>query len=164
MILGGKSIMKYGKIMIVVMLAIFLFCITSVCASDAFDGQLASEEASAIELSDDEEIIKENTQTKSASDGGVGVNDESEVLGGGEGTYTDLRNEIGNGGNITLTKSFYFYYSQSDGDTIRITTSGTIDGKGAVIDVAGSTIQALYVDVPNVTIKNLTFFKCKLWG
>ena len=70
------------------------------------------------------------------------------------GTYSDLRAEIGSGGDKTLT---YDYYKYDFGDPIKISTSGVIDGKGAIIDMEGANIShVFYISADNVTIKNLS--------
>lgn len=91
------------------------------------------------------------------------VEDTPNALGGTEGNYSNLRDEIGNGGNINLSRSNYIYVS-GDGDTIVITSPGVIDGKGAVIDMAGAYIQAFVVSADNVTIKNLTIQNVNTYG
>ena len=66
-----------------------------------------------------------------------------------------MAEEISQPGNITLTHKNYTY----DKDATAITISEAnkvIDGNGAVIDMAGSTIRAFHVSGPGVTIKNLT--------
>ena len=69
-------------------------------------------------------------------------------------TYTDLRDQIGTGGDITLSHDYYKYDS---GDPIEITNSGVIDGNGAIIDMEGASIShVFYISVDNVTIKNLS--------
>lgn len=70
-----------------------------------------------------------------------------------EGTFSDLAVEIASGGDINLTKSSYTYDS---GSTIQINKKGTIDGKGAIIDMVGSDIGVFNVNVEGVTLKNLT--------
>ncbi len=138
--------MKRKTIIILLALTIVLFSIASVSAGDADDIAVSDEDDSQIGLStqidnDDETLSEENTQ---------------EVLSADEFTYTDLKNEIGNGGNINLTKNYYRYTS-GDGETINITSPGVIDGKGAVIDMAaGVRVQAFVVSADNVAIKNLT--------
>ena len=69
-------------------------------------------------------------------------------------TYSNLSEEIGSGGNIELK---YDYYTYDFGSPISITDyDSVIDGKGAVIDMAGSDIRALRVFAYGVTVKNLT--------
>ena len=152
--------MGFKKSIIILILAIFLFSIASVCASDANDAAILCEDANQIELSSSNEIdednlktSEENTTLTQANDETVSAESESETLGEDEGTFNQLKDEIGNGGNINLNKSYYKY---TEGDTIQITTSSVINGNGAVIDMAGSTIQAFNVSASGVTFKNLT--------
>ena len=67
--------------------------------------------------------------------------------------YSSLFYEIKSGGDIVLR---FDHYTYDEGDTITIAQSGVIDGRGAVIDMAGSNIRAFTVAVSGVTIKNLT--------
>ena len=72
-----------------------------------------------------------------------------------ESTFSQLKNEISSGGDINLSHSSYKFDS---GTTIEITNPGTIDGKGAVIDMVGSwdvCVFKVYCD--GVIIKNMTF-------
>ena len=71
------------------------------------------------------------------------------------GTYSDLRAEIGSGGDKIIQ---YDYYKYDFGDPIVITTSNSvIDGKGAIIDMEGASIpHVFYISADNVTIKNLS--------
>ena len=75
-----------------------------------------------MELSQDNEINADNLKTSEENNIVQTENEETfsaepcpEVLGAGEGNYTDLRNDIANGSN--LTKSIYRYCS-GDGATI----------------------------------------------
>lgn len=69
-------------------------------------------------------------------------------------SFNDLIEEIGSGGNITLQ---YDYYKYESGSTIEISTSGVIDGNGAIIDMEGANIShVFYISANNVTIKNLS--------
>ena len=54
--------MDYKKGIIVLLLAIFLFSITSVCASE-IDDSIASEDTNQIKLSDNDKVIEDNVQT-----------------------------------------------------------------------------------------------------
>ena len=148
--------MKYKKIMFMLITAIFLVSIAGVCAADANDTIVASDDANQMELSSNNEITEDNLKTSEENNTLTQANDaesDSQILSEGEGTYYDLRNEIGNGGDKNLTKS---YYSYTGGDTIEIKNSGVINGNGAVIDMAQSGHRAFYVTASGVTIKNLT--------
>ncbi len=72
----------------------------------------------------------------------------------GEGSFQDLETEIGDGGNVSLSKS---RYSVDSGHTISITQSGTIDGNGTVIDMLGSNFQLFRVNAIGVNFRNITF-------
>ena len=141
--------------------AIFLVSVAGVCASDANDTAIASDDSNQMELSSDSEISEDNLQIGEENsiltqndDETLSAESDSQTLGAGEGTYSDLRNDIANGGS--LTKSNYTY-TDGDGDTIEITTPNmTINGNGAVIDMAGAGIRAFYVSASGITIKNLT--------
>ena len=155
--------MKYKKIMLILITAIFLVSIASASASDANDTLVANEDTNQIEISDSDKTIEDNLQTSEENPTlAVDENDEtlsyeidSEILTADQFTYSDLKGQIGSGGNINLTKGTYTY-NDSDGDTIEITTSGVINGNGAVIDMAQSGHRAFYVTAFGVTIKNLT--------
>ena len=148
--------MKYKKIMLILIMAIFLASIASVCAPDANDTLVASEDTNQMDMSSNDEITEDNLKTSEENTTLTQANDaesDSQILSEGEGTYNDLREEIGSGGDKNLAKSYYRY---TGGDTIEITTSGVINGNGAVIDMTGSNIRAFTVSTNGVTIKNLT--------
>ena len=132
--------MDFKKSMLILILAIFLVSIAGVCAADANDTTVASEDANQMDLSSNNVIVEDSLQTSEENttltqtndDGTVSAESDSQILNEGEGTYYDLRNEIGDGGDKNLTKS---YYSYTGGNTIEITKSGVINGNGAVIDM-----------------------------
>ena len=148
--------MKYKKIMIILITAIFLASIAGVCAADANDTTVASKDTNQMDLSSNDETTEDNLKTSEENTTLTQANDaesDSQILSEGEGTYYDLIEEIGSGGDKNLAKSYYRY---TGGDTIEITTSGVINGNGAVIDMTGSNIRAFTVSASGVTIKNLT--------
>ena len=142
--------------MIIIMLAIFLISIAAVSASDVNETAIASEDDSQIELSAGDEITGDNLQTSEENpslavednDETVGAETDSEILTDGQYTYSNLREQIGTGGNKNLTKGTYTY--NNDGDTIVITTSGVINGNGAVIDMTKSGHRAFYITASDV--------------
>ncbi|WP_405264669.1 hypothetical protein [Methanobrevibacter sp.] len=150
--------MKKG-IVILTLLILALFSISCIYASDVNDTLAVSEDTAAIEVAQSEiDEITANDESQAVEQCGddeiVNAETDPERLSESEGNYTDLRNDIGNGGN--LTKSYYRYYD-GDGDTIEITTPNiVINGNGAVIDMSGESIRAFYVNASGVTIKNLT--------
>ena len=140
--------MNLKKYIILIILTIFLFSIASVSASDTNETLMTSIDDSPTELSKtDEKVIDQKN-----------MNDKT---GAGEGTYEELSNEIGTGGDKNLTKSYYKY---TGGNTIEISTPGVINGNGAVIDMNGSNIRAFYVTASGVTIKNLTISNTNING
>ena len=115
-------------------IAIMFLVIGSVCAAD-----IDANDTQMISAADDETVSVEN---------------DFEPLSANAGTYSELASEIGSGGNVTLKHDYYAYDS---GDTIEITQNDSIiDGNGAIIDMAGSTVQAFKVSASGVTIKGLT--------
>ncbi len=149
--------MKKG-ILILTMLILALFSVSCIYAADADDALASNEDTAAIEIAQiDDIIVSDEIQAVEQSNDEELILEDNDVkeLGAGEYNYTDLRNQIGTGGDINLVKGNY-YYVDGDGDTIEISTSGVIDGNGAVIDMAGSNIRAFYVTASDVTIKNLT--------
>ena len=161
--------MKFKRIMIILVIAVFLFTIASASAGDVNDTVVASEDTGEIELSSNDGIAEDILQTTQKNNTLIRANNEetvsspadSQILGAGEGTYSDLRNDINNG---EITKSLYRYVN-GDGDSITITTnSKVIDGKGAIVDMVGSGIRALVVTANDVTIKNFTFKNAKFNG
>ena len=154
--------MEWRKTIILLMIAIFLFSIAAVSASDVDDMEIASEDANQIELSASNEMnvdnlktSEENTiETQAKNNKSMSAALGSKLLATDTGTYSDLSNEIGSGGNIELQHDYYTY---DPGRTIQITDENTvIDGKGAIIDMDGSNIRAFYVTASGVTFKNLT--------
>ena len=154
--------MKKG-ILIMALLILMLISVSCIYAADVNDTLAAGEDTAVIEDAQSEDIsVSDDSQVIGQSNDDETVNDGtgSEILGAGEGNYTDLRTDIENGGN--LTKSYY-RYCDGDGGTIEITTPNmVINGKGAIIDMLGSNIQAFRVNASGVTIKNLTIKRCNL--
>ena len=141
------------KILLISLLLLLLVSVQSVAAAADDNGNLTSD---SIDLS-----ICDNTGDVSSDklsdnpDNILTASNELDVLGVDEATYSNLSDEISAGGNVELQHD---YYRCSGGEsTINISGDNRIiDGKGAVIDMAGSTIQAFNVVGSGVTIKNLT--------
>ena len=163
--------MKWRKTIIFLMIAIFLFSIAAVSASDVDDMEIASEDANQIELSASNEMdvdnlktSEENTiETQAKNNKSMSAALGSKLLTTDTGTYSGLYSEIGSGGNIELQHDYYTY---DWGRTIQITLDNTvIDGKGAIIDMDGSTdMQPFYVTASGVTFKNLTIQNANCHG
>ena len=169
MIKKGERDMEFKNTIILLILAIFLFSITGVCASE-IDNQIVSEDTNTIGLSSDNDIIDNNLQTSEKNDEltltdndeTLNAKNDTDVLGDNPGTYSGLSTEIGSGGNIELQHDYYTY---DTGNTISISVADSvIDGKGAIIDMVGSNIRAFYVSASRVTIKNLTIKNANYTG
>ena len=134
--------------------------------NDNFEDKLGIESSNPIldagnstgKLTDLENVMsltKDNHKENKSYDDILSVQNDLNVLNTNYGTYSGLATEIVSGGNIELNCDYYTYDS---GDTIEITVDNSvIDGKGAVIDMAGSSkMQSFKVTASDVTIKNLT--------
>ncbi len=153
------------------MLAIFIFSIAAVSASDVNDTVIASEDTGQMKLSAGDEITEDNIQTneniltQASTDETVNASNEQDVL-SSFGTYADLDYEINNGGTtVELQRDYYAY----DGTPVSIgitEDNKIIDGKGAVIDMAGapSSIRIFDIDASGVTIKNLTIINVNFFA
>ena len=157
--------MKYRKTIIFLIVAIFIFSITAVSASDMNDTAINSDDTSQMGLTasnnvDNLKLSEENTTPVYANNvESVGDGIDSTVMSEGFGTYSGLAEEIGHGGNIELKHAYYTY---NTGYTIDIRVDySVIDGRGAVIDMAGSYVRAFYVSGSGVIIKNLTIKNAK---
>ena len=158
--------MKFKKSLFILILAVFLISIAGVCASDVNDTQMASQENAAIESTDENLITVEDIEptvstasndeilSAGVDDEIVGAENDLDELRANPSTYSGLSSEIGSGGDIVLTHDYYTY---DKGSTIVISIDNSvIDGKGAIIDMAGSNMRAFNVTASGVTIKNLT--------
>ena len=149
--------MKYKSMILIILTVFVLVSIASVSASDANDTAIASEDTADIELSADNEIISEdNIQTSEEEI--ISADDTfQDKLSDNEGNYSELMNEIGNGGDVKLSKSYYSFDPKLG--TIYISNPGVIDGNGAVIDMNNKGVDGAIFKVatPGVTFKNLTF-------
>ena len=94
--------------------------------------------------------VEENDETLSSET-------DSEILTADQFTYSDLKRQISQGGNINLTKGTYTY-NQNDGNTIEIIDSGVINGNGAVIDMTPSWFRlCLQMILSNISFNILQF-------
>ena len=146
--------MKYENMMIITVLLI-IFTIASVSASDVDNGEFVSAENDMEPVSSDTSMPFEDTElSASDNDEVVSAENDLKLLSTNPGNYSGLSSEISSGGNVKLQHDYYTYDS---GSTISITGDDrVIDGNGAVIDMAGSTIRAFSVSASGVIIKNLT--------
>ena len=171
--------MKFKKIMIMLIIALFFISIAGVSAGDAEDAIAISEDAEAmeaaqsdemtasddsnvIEQSDDEELILED-------------NDVDEPMlgeGASTGSFTDLDDLINNqyDSNDTITLSSNYTFNGTDDDDsdfihgISINRAVTIDGKGCAID--GSQKARIFNIGNGGTVKflNINFINGKATG
>ena len=87
--------MEYKKSMIILMLTVFLISIASVCASDANETTIASENTIPIEMAQSDEIsVYDDNQA-------IGQSNDKEIISeGNAGTFSELQE------NITATSSY----------------------------------------------------------
>ena len=147
--------MKYKKIMFMLVLAILIFGVSSVCASDVNDTVSVSEDDSSIELSqadagemiscEEDELISKTRNVEFLSDGNSG-------------TFAELQANITAaeaGSTLTLNKN-YEYEDGFDTNGIHIDKSITIDGNGFKID--GKKLSRIFqITADNVILKNIIF-------
>ena len=157
------------KIFILCLAICLLFTISSVCASDVNDTTIASEDTmidvaqsddlttpNEISQTDDGEILSPGNDVETIS----AQNDLDKLS--ANGTYSELREKIGSGGSIDLDSKTYTYDS---GNTIEISKENTvINGNGAIIDMAGSTIKAFHVTAKNVVFLKLSIINTNFNG
>ena len=133
--------MKYKKIMLMLITAIFLFSITSVCASDANDTAMASENSMQIEST--QEI--------------------SEILTDNAGTFTQLDEDIDDSQDTFEMQHDYTFSNESDNGPVVIDKSNfTINGNNHILD--GNKQSGIFkITANNVTINNLVFINGNLF-
>ena len=148
---SGKK-MKYRKTIIILLIAIFLFSIATVSASDVNETEITSDCSMPIEAVQSDGI--------SGADGNL-VNEQSndkEILDqGNAGTFFELQNNITPkyGATLELDRN-YEYCDGFDANGIEIEENIVIDGKGHTIDANGKS-RIFYITGDNVTINNLVF-------
>ena len=155
--------MRY-KSMILILALFILFSIAGVSAGEVDEKVMMSDENLEMESTpiekdlktvDDSQVLSKTNDDKiqSVKDNDlIGADIDSDT----NSTFSELTNEIGAGGNITLTYKLYNYDQGNEPIKISVANS-VIDGNGAVIDMTGSDTQVLQIwDANNVTIKNLT--------
>ena len=135
--------MKYAKIMIILVMAIFILSVAGASASDADD--------LAIKSDNIEKISVDHSEIGPAND---------ELIGDAvNGTFHDLENKIksGYGSSITLDMDYTSNGAEYE-EGIPITDSITIDGKGHTIDAnEASRIFSIDNDEANVVLINIAF-------
>ena len=146
--------MKYKKSMIMLVLLIFIFGAASVCAGDVNDTVIASEDDSAVELSQagtDEIVSTDENELISQTDNEL-------IHEGNSGTFAELQANItqaAEGSALTLNKN-YKCEDGFDSEGICIDKSITIDGNGFIID-AQEKSRIFKIIAENVVLKNIIF-------
>ena len=142
--------MKYKSIILLILAVFVLISIAGVNASEINDTAISSEDTQYnLQINENNQAIEQTDNDEILS-----VENDLDILNANYSTYSGLSGEISHGGNIKLQHEYYTYDS---GDSITIDEVNTvIDGNGAVIDMAGSSIRAFTVSASDVTIKNLT--------
>ena len=160
-----KKIMKLMRMMVVGIVLLAIFAIGSVSAVDVDDTPIVGDDTGQMKLSADNLKNNEdnNILTQTDNDESASTQSNSEILGDDIGNYSGLSNEIKSGKNVELKHKYYKYDS---GSTIVITGDNmVIDGKGAVIDMAGSKDMGVFkVKSSGVTIKNLSIKNANYTG
>ena len=136
-----------------------MLCVGAVSASSDADSIGDSEDSSILKMvevvSAPDSAVENEIVSSGHAEDTLSVNNNSDVL-GSQGTYSELANEIATGGvTVELKHSLYTYDSGAPAITIT-GNNRVIDGKGAVIDMAGSSIKAFHAEASYVTFKNLT--------
>ena len=141
--------MKYKKIMLILITAIFLASIAGVSAGDAEDAIAISEDAEAMEVAQSDEMTaSDDSNAMEQSDDEELILEDNDVdkpiLGEGAstGSFTELNDLINNqySSNDTITLSCNYTFNGTDDDDsgfihgISINRAVTIDGKGCTID------------------------------
>ena len=153
--------MKLKKHIFTILLVVLLFLlIGSVSATDTNDTQIsyASGNDEILSVENDLNVLSTDADDNQVSEHSnneiVSAENNIEILSANQGYFSELADEIGNKKYVELNHT---YYSFDSGSTIYISTlNAVINGKGAIIDMAGSTIQPFSVSTSGVTIKNLT--------
>ena len=150
------------RILLISLLLVLLLSLQGVSAVTSDNGSLTG---GSIDLSIyDNECDVNSDKPSNNHDNTLSASNELDVLCAGEGTYSQLNDEITNGGNTVELQHDYYIY---DGSTSTIDITGdnrVIDGRGAIIDMAGSTIRAFNVVGSGVTFKNLTIKNANVNG
>jgi len=156
--------MKYKSIILILSIFI-LISIAGVSAGEVDDKVMMSDKNPEIESTSIEKDLKitDNQVLSKTNDDEIQSVKDNEIIGedsdsNTNATFNDLKKEIGEGGNITLTHKFYNYDGtgqESEFIEIKVANS-VIDGNGAVINMNGSHTQVFQIKSDNVTIKNLT--------
>ena len=151
--------MKYKKIMLILITAIFLASIAGVCAADANDTIVTSEDNLEIDKTTDDTIgVGEDTDLASS--------EENEILTEGEQTFSQLNETInGNADKDIYLNGNYKYSSGDDSfkNGIIIDRDVNIYGNGHTINGSGEA-RIFKINSGNVVFYNITFVNGTVTG
>ena len=159
-----------SKFIILILALCLIFTIATVSASEVDEKVMVSGDDIEIEstsIENDLKTIGDNQVLGKTNDDRIQSVKDKEILGDDTdsnetATFSDLRNEIDQGGNITLKHKFYISDGTDDSAISFNTINSVIDGNGAVIDMNGSTTIVFSIMLDNVTLKNLTIKNANL--
>ena len=171
--------MKFKKIMIMLIMALFFISIAGVSAGDAEDAIAISEDAAAMEVAQSDEMTaSDDSNVMEQSDDEELILEDNDVdepmLGEGAstGSFTDLNDLINNqyGSNDTITLSCNYTFNGTDDDDsgfihgIGINRAVTIDGRGCTIDGSQKARIFNIGDSGAVKFLNINFINGKATG
>ena len=142
------------QILLISLILVLLFSAQAVAAVSDGDGNLTSESIDLSICDNTDDVSSDNLSN--SPDNILTASNELNVLGADEATYSQLNDEITNGGNTVELQHDYYIYDCSNSTIDIAGDNRVIDGRGAIIDMAGSTIRAFNVVGSGVTFKNLT--------
>ena len=147
------------RILLISLILVLLFSFQGVSAVTDDNGNLTSESIDLSICDNEGDVSSDKLSSAYESnnpDDVLSASSELDVLSVDEVPFTTLEDEISSTNeNVELLHDYYRY--QGSGSTISIYGDNRIiDGRGAVIDMAGSTIRAFNVYGSGITIKNLT--------
>lgn len=151
--------MNCKSILIVTLTIFVLISMASVCASDADDTAIASEDTSQIDLSQSTGIETDNL--KASEDNQVIQQADDEILKATDnGTFQDLEKKISSASGTIYLENDYVWDDTYSTSGIDITNEITIDGQGHKIDGKGKS-RIFNVEMSDVVIKNIIFVNGK---
>ena len=139
---------KFKIILICLILCLFL----SLSAVAAADNDMNATDINLLSVND-----ISTSSLSLTNDDLVAVNENS-------GSFTELKNEVTNGGVVTLSKNYTYSSSDSFANGITITKDVTITGNGNVIIDADSKARIFNIQGATVTLKGITFTNAHVSG
>ena len=139
-----------SKIIISCLILCLLISVSAVSATDMNDTQYAFENNDLLTIGS----LNGNLTVDESSDEII-CNENSEILGAGEDSFTNLQTDISaSGTTLTLTKDYVF--SESDNRIIIDKSNFILNGNGKTIDANGKS-SIFQITGNNVTLKNINF-------